>query len=69
MWDPEKDTGIEEAVTQANNLNELLDLMHLCFRKMNSCQTEALIGLALNMSSDIFTWISEEEKRRENKSD
>ncbi|BBK10811.1 MULTISPECIES: hypothetical protein [Klebsiella] len=69
MWDPEKDTGIEEAVTQANSLNELLDLMHLCFRKMNSCQTEALIGLALNMSSDIFTWISEEEKRRENKSD
>ncbi len=69
MWDPEKDTGIEEAVTQANNLNELLDLMHLCFRKMNSCQTEALIGLALNMSTDIFTWISEEEKRRENKSD
>ncbi|CAH1457838.1 Uncharacterised protein [Klebsiella quasipneumoniae] len=54
MWDPEKDTGIEEAVTQANNLNELLDLMHLCFRKMNSCQTEALIGLALNMSSDIL---------------
>ncbi|MEZ6997844.1 hypothetical protein [Klebsiella variicola] len=69
MWDPAKDTGIEEAVTQANNLNELLDLMHLCFRKMNSCQTEALIGLTLNMSSDIFTWISEEEKRRENKSD
>lgn len=69
MWDPAKDTGIEEAVTQANNLNELLDLMHLCFRKMNSCQTQALIGLALNMSSDIFTWISEEEKRRENKPD
>jgi hypothetical protein len=57
MWDPAKDTGIEEVVTQANNLSELLDLMHLCFRKMNSCQTEALIGLALNMSSDIFTWI------------
>ncbi|MBD3708903.1 hypothetical protein IE996_00170 [Klebsiella pneumoniae] len=66
---PGKDTCIEEVLTQANNLNELLDLMHICFSKMNSCQTEALIGLAMNISSDIFTWISEEAKRRENKPD
>lgn len=67
MWNPTKDTGIEEVLTQANNLNELLDLMHICFKKMNSCQTEALIGLAMNISSDIYIWVSEEEKRREAK--
>lgn len=32
---------------------------------MNHLQTERLLGLALNMSSDISFWIDEEEKRRE----
>lgn len=69
MWDPAKDTCIEEVLTQANNLNELLDLMHLCFKKMNPPQTEALLGLALNIASNISVWIEAEERRRENKSD
>ena len=47
MWNPATSTSIEEVVTEANNLNELLDLMHLCFKKMNPPQTEALLGLAL----------------------
>jgi hypothetical protein len=33
MWNPATSTSIEEVVTEANNLNELLDLMHLCFKK------------------------------------
>jgi hypothetical protein len=68
MWNPATSTSIEEVVTEANNLNELLDLMHLCF-KMNPPQTEALLGLALNIASIISVWIEAEEKRRENKSD
>ncbi len=35
MWNPATSTSIEEVVTEANNLNELLDLMHLCFKRMN----------------------------------
>lgn len=30
---PATSTSIEEVVTEANNLNELLDLMHLCFKE------------------------------------
>ncbi|HHT0166744.1 TPA: hypothetical protein ACTW3R_005560 [Klebsiella oxytoca] len=69
MWDPATDTSIEDAANSANNLCELLDLMHLCFSKMNRDQTESLLGLALNISSDLSVWMREEEKRRENKSD
>ncbi|MGS3448532.1 hypothetical protein ACB376_11070 [Klebsiella electrica] len=69
MWNPNQDTGIEEVLNQANNLNELLDLMHLCFKRMNPPQTEALLGLALNIASNISIWIEAEEKRRENKPD
>lgn len=69
MWDPATNMSIEEVVTQSNNLNELLDLMHLCFKEMNPPQTEALLGLALNISAEISTWVKAEEKRRENKSD
>ncbi|HBQ0246928.1 TPA: hypothetical protein MNT87_005383 [Klebsiella pneumoniae] len=68
MWNPATSTSIEEVVIEANNLNELLDLMH-CFKKMNPPQTEALLGLALNIASNISVWIEAEEKRRENKSD
>ncbi|ELH2101174.1 hypothetical protein AB8T65_25610 [Klebsiella pneumoniae] len=69
MWNPATSTSIEEVVTEANNLNELLDLMHLCFKKMNPPQTEALLGLALNIASIISVWIEAEERRREYKSD
>ncbi|EOZ3692962.1 hypothetical protein ACQLNC_003360 [Klebsiella michiganensis] len=69
MWNPATSTSIEEVVTEANNLNELLDLMHMSFERMNSLQCEALLGLALNLSSDIAIWLKEEEKRRENESD
>ena len=69
MWNPATSTSIEEVVIEANNLNELLDLMHLCFKKMNPPQTEALLGLALNIASIISVWIEAEERRREYKSD
>ena len=67
MWDPATDDSIEDAANSANNLNELLDLMHLCFKRMNHIQVETLLGLALNISSDISIWMKEEEKRRETK--
>ncbi|EBR0843139.1 hypothetical protein BRO79_06575 [Salmonella enterica] len=69
MWNPATDTSIEDAANSANNLCKLLDLMHLCFSKMNRDQTESLLGLALNISSDLSVWMREEEKRRENKPD
>ena len=69
MWNPATSTSIEEVVIEANKLNELLDLMHLCFKKMNPPQTEALLGLALNIASNISVWMEAEENRRENKSD
>ncbi|EAA5550904.1 hypothetical protein ZK99_002089 [Salmonella enterica subsp. enterica] len=65
MWNPEENDNIEDAAISARNLNELLDLMHLCFKKMNPLQTETLLGLALNISSDISIWMEAEEKRRE----
>ncbi|EKC4606647.1 hypothetical protein OP127_005131 [Salmonella enterica] len=65
MWNPEENDNIEDAALSARSLNELLDLMHLCFEKMNPLQTERLLGLALNISSDISVWMDEEEKRRE----
>ncbi|CAM7370401.1 MAG: hypothetical protein E6Y55_10150 [Klebsiella michiganensis] len=69
MWDPATSTSIEEVVSETNSLYELLDLMHLCFKRMNPPQTEALLGLALNIASNISIWMEAEEKRRENKSD
>ncbi|AMG53741.1 MULTISPECIES: hypothetical protein [Citrobacter] len=65
MWDPETDDSIEDVANSARNLSELLDLMHLCFKKMNPPQVETLLGLALNISSDISVWMKAEEKRRE----
>ena len=65
MCDPETDDSIEDVANSARNLNELLDLMHLCFKKMNPLQTETLLGLALNISSDISIWMEAEKKRRE----
>ncbi|HED2738865.1 TPA: hypothetical protein R4Z60_002612 [Klebsiella michiganensis] len=69
MWDPATSTSIEEVVSETNSLYELLDLMHLCFKRMNPPQTKALLGLALNIASNISIWMEAEEKRRENKSD
>ncbi|EKP2081322.1 hypothetical protein ACE2PP_005183 [Salmonella enterica] len=65
MWNPEENDNIEDAAISARNLNELLDLMYISFKEMNPLQTERLLGLALNISSDISVWMNEEEKRRE----
>ncbi|ELC5808296.1 hypothetical protein RJM41_005199 [Salmonella enterica] len=65
MWSPEENDNIEDATISARSLNELLDLMYISFKKMNPLQTERLLGLALNISSDISVWMDEEEKRRE----
>ncbi|HCM1957410.1 TPA: hypothetical protein N3A34_001438 [Salmonella enterica subsp. houtenae serovar 43:z4,z23:-] len=65
MWNPEENDNIEDAATSARNLNELLDLMYISFKTMSPLQTETLLGLALNISSDISVWMAAEEKRRE----
>ncbi|AUM41184.1 hypothetical protein G6113_001570 [Salmonella enterica] len=65
MWNPVENDNIEDAAISARSLNELLDLMYISFKKMNPLQTERLLGLALNISSDISVWMDEEEKRRE----
>ncbi|EJC1234204.1 hypothetical protein MX530_003395 [Salmonella enterica] len=65
MWNPEENDNIEDAAISVRSLNELLDLMYISFKKMNPLQTERLLGLALNISSDISVWMDEEEKRRE----
>ncbi|EDQ4123326.1 hypothetical protein AHM17_004083 [Salmonella enterica subsp. enterica serovar Sandiego] len=65
MWNPEENDNIEDAAISARSLNELLDLMYISFKTMSPLQTETLLGLALNISSDISIWIAAEEKRRE----
>ncbi|EAA6836137.1 hypothetical protein L0436_000409 [Salmonella enterica] len=65
MWTPKENDNIEDTALSARSLNELLDLMHISFKKMNPLQTERLLGLALNISSDISVWMDEEEKHRE----
>ncbi|EDH3255299.1 hypothetical protein I5O67_004165 [Salmonella enterica subsp. enterica serovar Urbana] len=65
MWNPEENDNIEDAAISVRSLNELLDLMYISFKKMNPLQTERLLGLALNISSDISVWMDEEEKCRE----
>ncbi|EDC5554753.1 hypothetical protein GAR96_23045 [Salmonella enterica] len=65
MWNPVENDNIEDAANSARNLNELLDLMYISFKTMSPLQTETLLGLALNISSDISVWMDEEEKRRE----
>jgi hypothetical protein len=68
MWTLQQIQALKMQLLSANNLNEFLDLMHLCFERMNSLQCEALLGFALNIAK-VSIWIKEEEKRRENKSD
>ncbi|ECG1392232.1 TPA_asm: hypothetical protein GNB58_004839 [Salmonella enterica subsp. houtenae serovar 45:g,z51:-] len=65
MWNPVENDNIEDAATSARNPNELLDLMYISFKTMSPLQTETLLGLALNISSDISVWMATEEKRRE----
>lgn len=57
MWNPKENDNIEDTALSARSLNELLDLMHISFKKMNPLQTERLLGLALNISSDISVWM------------
>ncbi|HDT6082259.1 TPA: hypothetical protein QHB98_001780 [Citrobacter braakii] len=65
MWDPSEDKDIECAAMEIDNLTELLSLMNSSFKVMSKGQTETLFGLALNLSSNVFIWMKEEEKRRE----
>lgn len=65
MWNPVENDNIEDAAASARSLNELLDLMYISFKTMSPLQTETLLGLALNISSDISIWMEAEEKRRE----
>ncbi|MHC8199239.1 hypothetical protein ACYA5R_22870 [Klebsiella pneumoniae] len=45
MWNPATSTSIEEVVTEANNLNELLDLMHICFKKNEPSSDRSIAGV------------------------
>ncbi|EFU5158329.1 hypothetical protein HT816_003817 [Salmonella enterica] len=65
MWNPVQNDNIEDAATSARSLNELLDLMYISFKTMSPLKTETLLGLALNISSDISIWMAAEENRRE----
>lgn len=68
MWNPATDSGIEDALNSAESLCELLDLMYASFDKIvDSNQTHKLLGLALNISSDLSIWMKAEEMRREAK--
>lgn len=65
MWNPSKDEGIECVSCEIENLTELIDLMYSNFEAMGGKQACALLGLCLNLSSNVFLWVKEEEKRRE----
>ena len=67
MWNPSEDKDIECCAMEIDNLTELLSLMNSSFSVMSKGQVETLLGLALNLSSNVFIWVKEEEKRREAK--
>ncbi|HED1420118.1 TPA: hypothetical protein R4S64_002106 [Kluyvera georgiana] len=67
MWNPSEDKDIECCAMEIDNLTELLSLMNSSFSVMSKGQTETLLGLALNLSSNVFIWVKEGEKRREAK--
>lgn len=67
MWNPSEDKDIECCAMEIDNLTELLSLMNSSFSVMSKGQTETLLGLVLNLSSNVFIWVKEEEKRREAK--
>ncbi|WP_148873154.1 hypothetical protein [Serratia marcescens] len=64
MWDPSSDKNTECVVLEIESLNELLSLMNNSIDKMTKAQTESLLGFALNLSSNVYIWLKEEEKRR-----
>ena len=68
MWDPSTDKDVECVVLEIESLNELLSLMNTSVNKMNKSQTESLLGLALNLSSNVYLWLKEEERRRDEQS-
>lgn len=68
MWDPSTDKDVECVVLEIESLNELLSLMNTSVNKMNKSQTESLLGLALNLSSNVYIWLKEEERRRDEQS-
>ncbi|MGI6919602.1 hypothetical protein ACRCNB_16035 [Klebsiella michiganensis] len=65
MWDPTNDDSVECVSLEIENLTELLDLMLSNSERMGNKQITALLGLCLNLSSGIFLWVKEDEKRRE----
>lgn len=65
MWNPTNDESIESVSLEIENLTELLDLMLSSSKSMGERQISALLGLCLNLSSDVFLWVKAEEKRRE----
>lgn len=65
MWDPTNDDSVECVSLEIENLTELLDLMLSNSERMGNTQITAPLGLCLNLSSGIFLWVKEEEKRRE----
>ncbi|MBS3049211.1 hypothetical protein [Enterobacter mori] len=65
MWDPSTDKDVDCVVLEIESLNELLSLMNTSANKMNKAQTESLLGLALNLSSNVYIWLKEEERRRD----
>ena len=67
MWNPSEDKDIECCAMEIDNLTELLSLMNSSFSVMSKGQVETLLGLVLNLSSNVFIWVKEEEKRREAK--
>lgn len=68
MWDPSTDKDVECVVLEIESLNELLSLMNTSVNKMSKAQTESLLGLALNLSSNVYIWLKEEERRRDEQS-
>lgn len=65
MWNPTNDESVECVSLEIENLTELLDLMLSSSERMEKKQITILLGLCLNLSSGIFLWFKEEEKRRE----
>ncbi|HII1671971.1 TPA: hypothetical protein ACYZE8_002398 [Salmonella enterica] len=64
MWDPSNDKDVECCELEIDSLTELLSLMSSSFESMSKAQAKSLIGLALNLSSNVYIWIREEGKRR-----
>ncbi|GJL37369.1 hypothetical protein TUM17576_41890 [Enterobacter hormaechei] len=55
---------IETVRDTTENLYQLLDLMFAQFKEMEPGQAESLIGLSLELASQVSSWAIAEEKRR-----